>query len=324
MRCTIAAVVAGPMLLASCAGSAQPSLNSYVIDTTSTASASPTSLPVPKIYRLWIGRAPNATSDSIDQIPTITVFSPPSGWSNNTAVVVAPGGAYVSLAGNLEGLEPAIWLTSRGITAFVLTYRVGPTSRLPTPLLDGSRAIRFVRAHAGDFNVDPNRIGMMGFSAGGHLTAMTAMGATMGDPLSIDPINRQSDRPDFLILAYPWLEATHIQTDGSSSYCDFAVRTNGGKCDPGKYAHFSPFRNIASTFPPTFIYHTADDEIVPIGGTVNFYNALTASKIPSELHAFEFGQHGTGLAGTMPALYKWTELLHEWLKKRSLLPRNGK
>src|SRR5207237_7394823 len=139
---------------------------------------------------------------------------------NGTAIVIAPGGAYIGLAGTLEGVEPAAWFTARGATAFILTYRVGPQARLPISLFDGARAIRFVRANAKTFGVDPARIGMMGFSAGGHLAATTAVDATAGDPKADDLVERVSSRPDFLILAYPWLEGMQVRSDGTSSYCD--------------------------------------------------------------------------------------------------------
>jgi acetyl esterase/lipase len=158
-----------------------------------------------EVFLLWPGRAPGATDDSAAQTPTLTVIRPQPGWGNGTAVVIAPGGGYLGLARALEGTQPAAWFSSRGVTAFVLTYRVGATARLPIPLQDGARAVRWVRAHAAEFRIDPARIGMMGFSAGGHLAATTAVDATTGQADSADPIEQASSRPDFLILAYPCL-----------------------------------------------------------------------------------------------------------------------
>lgn len=273
----------------------------------------------PETYRLWPGRAPNAQSDAAAETPTLTLFRPWRGKANGTAVIIAPGGAYVALAGVLEGTEPAAWFTSRGVTAFVLTYRVGPTARLPTPLLDGARAMRFVRAHATDFGIDPARLGMMGFSAGGHLAATTAVEAMPGKSDAADPIERASSRPDFLILGYPWLEGTKVGENGRSQYCDFALRRGGGPCDPKDYAAFAPLRSVTERAPPTFIYHTTDDELVPVGGSLRFYEALVAHKAPAELHAFESGRHGSGLGGASPALSRWPEMLDEWMRGRGLL-----
>ncbi|WP_432788098.1 alpha/beta hydrolase [Novosphingobium rhizosphaerae] len=226
-------------------------------------------------YRLW----PVAGKDD-PGTPIITVLRPHAGRANGTAVIVAPGGAYISLAGMLEGVEPAAWFTARGVTAFILTYRVGRTARLPIPLADGARAVRFVRANAAAFGIDPARIGMMGFSAGGHLAATTAVDATSGDPTSADPIERASSRPDFLILAYPWLEATQIRADGTSQYCEFALHFSSDQCQPQNYAGFLPREHVTKAAPPTFIYHTTDDDLVPVAGSVRFYQALIENGVP--------------------------------------------
>ena len=280
----------------------------------------PDALRVGKTYRLWAGRAPGAKSDSPAETPTITWYPPPFGWSNKTAVIVAPGGAYVGLAGVLEGTEPASWFTTRGVTAFVLQYRVGRDARLPIPLLDGARAVRFVRAHAADFHVDPNRIGMMGFSAGGHLTAMTAVQATAGKPDASDPVERVSSRPDFIILGYPWLEGTQIMPNGHSQYCNFAVWATRVPCHPQDYIRFTPLRYVTAKVPPTFIYLTSDDGLVPPQGALRFYEALWKLHVPVEMHIFEPGRHGSGLGGSDPALSMWPHLLQEWMRRHALLP----
>ena len=271
-------------------------------------------------YRLWAGRAPGAKSDSPEETPTLTWFPPPMGRVNGTAVIVGPGGGYLGLAGALEGTEPASWLTARGVTAFVLQYRVGAAARLPIPLFDGARAVRFVRAHAADFHVDPTRIGMMGFSAGGHLAAMTAVESSPGNVDSADPIERVSSRPDFVILGYPWLEATQLMADGHSQYCDFATWLTHVPCQPQDYARFTPRLYVTSKEPPTFIYHTSDDEVVPSEGTLRFYEALRKQNVPVEMHLFEHGLHGTGLGGSDVSLSLWPQLLQEWMRRRGLLP----
>jgi acetyl esterase/lipase len=287
----------------------------------------PSDAPLPEglkldTYRLWPGRAPGATSDSSDDTPTLTVFRPLRTRANGTAVVIAPGGAYIALSEPSEGQEPAAWFAGRGVTAFVLTYRVGDKAALPTPLLDGARAIRWVRSHAADFGIDPARIGMMGFSAGGHLAAVTG---TLGNARvegPADPVDGASSRPDFLILAYPWLEATQAG-NGGLVYCELMARRSQ-PCNPSDLAALLPITAVSPETPPTFIFQTADDTVVPVGGVVRFYQALVAQKVPAELHVFETGAHGSGLGGANPALSQWPELLDGWLRQRGLLPARSR
>lgn len=267
--------------------------------------------------RLWQGRAPEASSDGAAETPTLTLFRPQFNTENGTAVIVAPGGGYMALSMMLEGRQVADWFTSRGITAFVLQYRVGPKARLPIPLLDGARAVRYVRANAARFKINPNRIGMIGFSAGGHLTATTAGKADAGMATSPDPIERVSSRPDFAILAYPWLEGAAIEPTGKSQYCMF----QGTACDSKRYIQYRPINDVTESFPPTFIYHTTADSLVHATGIVSFYQALIAKKVPVEMHIFANGQHGTGLGGADPALTHWPELLEEWLRGQGLLKK---
>src|SRR5215203_3949605 len=169
-------------------------------------------------YRLWEGDAPGARGAADADVPTLTQFRVHAGTGNGTAVIVAPGGAYRGLAANLEGRQVADWFAARGVTAFVLKYRLGQNYLYPTPLVDARRAIRLVRARAAEFGVAPDRIGMMGFSAGGHLTAAAA---TMFEPENAgapDRVERVSSRPDFIILGYPWLNAMKPQQK-ALSYC---------------------------------------------------------------------------------------------------------
>ena len=279
----------------------------------------PTNLQTPT-YRLWSGRAPNATSNADAETPTITLFRPQSGKANGTSVIIAPGGAYVGLAAMLEGTEPAAWFSAHGVTAFMLTYRVGALARLPIPLLDGARAVRFVRSHAADFKIDPTRIGILGFSAGGHLAASTAVDATAGVASATDPVEKVSSRPDFLVLAYPWLEATRIDAQGRSQYCTFARIGTKLPCNPKDFEAFAPTAKVDERAPPTFIYHTTDDETVPVQGVVRFYEALAAHKVPVEIHVFESGRHGSGLGGSDLALSLWPDLLEAWLRRQALIP----
>ncbi len=173
------------------------------------SSAAPTLDPALDLttVRLWNGEAPEAKGTAPIDTPTLTIFPPQPGRGIGSAVIVAPGGAYLGLAANLEGRQVADWFAARGFTAFVLKYRLGQRYLYPVPLLDAQRAVRWVRAHAKDYFIAPNRIGMVGFSAGGHLAAMTGTSFDDGTPTAADPVDRVSSRPDFLVLGYGWIDA---------------------------------------------------------------------------------------------------------------------
>jgi acetyl esterase/lipase len=266
--------------------------------------------------RLWPGPAPQAKGDTCDDIPTLTIFDPHPGTGNGSAVVIFPGGAYQHLAGNLEGRQVADWFTARGFTAFVLCYRLSSHGYLlPVPLLDARRAIQTVRARAGDYHISLNRIVVIGFSAGGHLAALSGTQSIPGKPDAEDPIDRVSSLPDFLVLGYPWIGA--ITTDTSHlSYCKlFNVMD---QCEALRTA-YSPDLFVTKDTPPTFMYHTFTDQTVPVEQTLRFYDALVKAGVDSELHIFANGPHGTGLGKGDPALDQWPSLLENWLRAKGLL-----
>jgi acetyl esterase/lipase len=266
--------------------------------------------------RLWPGPAPQAKGDTCDDIPTLTIFEPHPGTGNGSAVVIFPGGAYTHLAGNLEGRQVADWFTVRGFIAFVLSYRLSSHGYLlPVPLLDARRAIQTVRARAADYHIGPNRIVVIGFSAGGHLAALAATEPVPGDPNAEDPIDRASSRPDYLVLGYPWIGA--ITTDTSHlSYCKlFSVMD---QCD-ALGAKYDPVLFVSKDTPPTFLYHTFTDQTVPVEQPLRFYNALVKAGVDSELHIFASGGHGSGLGKGDPALDQWPNLLEIWLRAKGLL-----
>jgi acetyl esterase/lipase len=267
--------------------------------------------------RLWSGEAPHAVGTSIDDIPSLTVFRPRQGTDNGTAVVIAPGGAYRGLAGDSEGREVADWFTSRGVTAFVLRYRFGPRYLMPTPLIDAQRAMRLVRAHADDLHINPARIGMMGFSAGGHLAALVATEREAGLDTSPDPVDRLSARPDFMILAYPALAMFDVAQRSEFAYCRIMHMTSG--CDSNYLNRYSPALHVASDTPATFIYHTTDDAQVPVEDSVKLFLALRQAGVPSEMHLFRSGPHGSGLGGANSSLNVWPGLLEAWLRGLGLL-----
>lgn len=253
---------------------------------------------------------------------TLTVFTPQYGHQSGAAVIIAPGGAYISLAGNLEGRQAADWFAARGVTAFVLRYRHGAGHPLPQALEDGERAVRFVRANALALGVDADRIGMMGFSAGGHVSAMTVTLSDDGDPDAASPIERVSSRPDFLVLAYPGLEVTQPGPGGGSRYCAYA-RLARWDCDARDYVAYTPFDDIAGKAPPTFIFHTTDDRIVPVGESLRLYTLLANARVDVEAHFPAHGVHRSGLGGADPSLSIWPQALEAWLRARGYLDRRA-
>jgi acetyl esterase/lipase len=267
----------------------------------------------PWTIRLWDGPAPGAQGTADRDIPTLTVYMP-YGRAARTAVVVAPGGGYQNLAMNHEGRQVANWLNGLGITAFVLKYRLGPTYHHPIELGDAQRAIRIVRSRAAEFGVEPDRIGIMGFSAGGHLASTAATHFDAGQPSAADPIDRAGSRPDFLVLAYPVITADEpYRHDGSFK------NLLGDHPDPALLDELSNEKQVTADTPPTFLFHTDEDTTVPAENSVRFYLALRAAHVPAELHIFRPGRHGVGLAMSDPTLDAWPPLLAQWLRNGGLL-----
>jgi acetyl esterase/lipase len=266
--------------------------------------------------RLWPGDAPQAKGKACEDVPTLTIFAPQRGHENGSAVVVFPGGAYVGLAANLEGRQVADWFTARGFQAFVLQYRLSSNGYLlPVPLLDARRAVQMVRGRAADYHIDPNRIVIIGFSAGGHLAALASTQFVPGKTDADDPIERVSSRPDYTVLGYPWIGA--ISTDTSHlSYCKlFNVMD---RCEELRAA-YSPDLFVTKETPPTFWFHTFNDETVPVEQGLRYYDALVKAGVPSEAHIFSNGVHGTGLGKADAALDQWPNLLEIWLRAQGLL-----
>jgi|KBSMisStaDraftv2_1062788.scaffolds.fasta_scaffold41262_2 acetyl esterase/lipase len=266
--------------------------------------------------RLWTGDAPQAQGKACIDIPTLTIFDPQEGHGNGSAVVVLPGGAYVGLAANLEGRQVADWFTARGFHAFVLSYRLSSNGYLlPVPLLDARRALQTVRARARDYAINPNRIVIIGFSAGGHLAALASTQPVPGKPDAEDPIERVSSRPDYLVLGYPWIGAISSDTT-HLSYCKlFKVMD---RCEALRTA-YSPDLFVNKDTPPTFWFHTFNDVTVPVEQGLRFYDALVKAGVPSEAHIFSNGPHGTGLGKADAALDQWPNLLEIWLRAQGLL-----
>jgi acetyl esterase/lipase len=268
-----------------------------------------------KTIRLWPAEAPQAKGNNCEDVPTLTEIDPQFGMANGSAVVIFPGGGYRSLTSPMESREIADWFTNRGFKAFVVSYRL--TSHgyyLPVPLLDAQRAIQLVRSHASDYHIAPNRIVAIGFSAGGHLAALASTQALPGKSDAQDLVERISSKPDYLVLGYPWIGA--ISSDTSHlSYCkQFNIMD---QCETLRRA-YSPDLFVTKDTPPTFIYHTYNDQVVPVEQALRFYNALLKAGVPAEMHLFASGAHGSGLGRGDAALDQWPSLLEAWLRAQGL------
>jgi len=270
----------------------------------------------PETILLWPNGAPGALGNNDTDKPSITVYYPLDPWASGTGVVLAPGGSYGMLASNHEGRQVANWFNALGVTVFVLKYRLGPRYHHPIELGDAQRAIRLVRTRAQEFGTQPDRIGMMGFSAGGHLASTVGTHFDGGNSASADPIDRASSRPDFLMLGYPVISMT-------ASYTHQTSKENllGDNPDPELAQELSNELHVTSQTPPTFLFTTSEDMTVPPENSVAFYLALQKAGVPAELHIFEKGPHGVGLDLGDPVLGAWPTLLANWLRQRRLLKK---
>jgi acetyl esterase/lipase len=275
---------------------------------------STTFLMAQKVELLWPAGAPGALGSEDRDKPSITIRLADPAKANGTAVIVCPGGGYGNLAMDHEGAQIAAWLNNLGISAFILKYRLGPIYHHPAPLQDAQRALRTIRSRAKEYKIDPNRIGVWGFSAGGHLASTTGTHFDDGKPSASDPIDRVSSRPDFMILAYPVISLT-------TEYVHKGSRKNllGDPYDPALAEQLSNEKQVTSRTPPTFLFHTDDDAGVPVENSVLFFLALKKAKVPAEMHIYQKGKHGVGLAQSDPVLSTWPDRLKDWLQIRGLL-----
>lgn len=284
--------------------------------------------PNPLVLRLWEGSPPNAQPagqpfervqegsilwDRHVQNPSIEVRLPARGNATGQAVVVCPGGGYGGLAYDWEGTDMAGWLNSRGIAAIVLTYRLPVDGDVEhqkwlCPLLDAQRAIRLTRARASEWGVDPARVGIMGFSAGGHLASTAGTHFDAGNAEAADPVDRFSSRPDFMILVYPVISMKVGTTHGGS-------RQNllGDNPSEELVAHYSNELQVTDDTPPTFVLHAADDPAVPVQNSLLFYNALLAHHVPAEMHIYPHGGHGFSFGYDKGRVQDWKQICAHWL-----------
>lgn len=276
------------------------------------AAAAPAPADVPVIL-LWPSGAPGALGAEDADRPSLMVYRAPAEKATGAAVVVCPGGSYARLAMDHEGRQVAEWLNGHGVTATVLKYRLGPRYRHPAPLQDVQRAIRWVRANATDLAVRSDLVGVWGFSAGGHLAATAATKFDDGNANAPDALDRPGSRPDFAILAYPVI--TFVE-----EFAHAGSRNNliGENAERALAESLSAERQVTARTPPAFIFYTDEDPVRPENG-VAFYLALRRAKVPAELHVYERGRHGLGLAQTDPVVSTWTERLRDWLRLRGVI-----
>jgi acetyl esterase/lipase len=271
----------------------------------------------PQTLLLWPDGAPGAKGDRPEDKPTLTVFLPEESKAVGTAVVICPGGGYGGLATDHEGKQIGEWLNSLGVAGFMLEYRHrGRGYGHPAPLEDAQRAIRTVRANAEKWKIDPHKIGIMGFSAGGHLASTAGTHFDAGDPNAADPIAHVSCRPDFMILCYAVIALGEPFTNQGSQ------ENLLGKDAPAELVKsLSNEKQVTAETPPTFLLQTDEDPVVPAENSVQFYLALRRAKVPAEMHIYRAGQHGVGLANNMLGLSMWPKECEAWMKGLNLLEK---
>ncbi len=253
---------------------------------------------------LFPSGAPDARGATSEDRPTLTPCLL-DGPETRACVIVLPGGGYARRADH-EGVPVAQWLNSLGLHSAVLDYRVAPY-RHPAPLSDAQRAIRLVRAHAAEWKIDPKRIGILGFSAGGHLAASAATLFDRRAYEAVDAIDEHTARPDAAILCYP------VISSGPNAHQGSFENLLGPDAPAELRREMSLENQVNAQTPPCFIWHTANDGAVPVENALLFASALSRAKVPYALHVFPDGPHGVGLASDRPALAIWTKLCANWL-----------
>ncbi len=248
------------------------------------------------------------------QVPDIAVYLPSGANATGQAVVICPGGGYHILAYNWEGTDIAKWLNSLGIAGIVLKYRLpvdeSNTVSYRVALEDAQRALRLVRYHAGEWNIDPAQVGIMGFSAGGHLASTLGTHYDSGDPAAANPVERKSSRPDFMVLGYPVISMNDSITHKGSK--NALLRSDPS---PARAREFSNELQVTKDTPPAFLFLAADDKAVPPENSLRFFEALKNHNVPVEMHIYPTGGHGFGLAINKDKhTARWTQDAAAWLK----------
>ncbi len=264
---------------------------------------------------LWPEGVPAALGTSTNDIPTLTVYLPDAGKATGAAMVICPGGGYAHLAAH-EGNDYALWLNQHGVAGFVLQYRLGSHGyHHPAMLNDAARAVRWVRAHAGDYRIDLKRVGIMGSSAGGHLASTLVTHFDAGNPSAADAVERQSSRPDLGILCYPVISLGDFAHLGSKR------NLLGTNPPPELVQQLSSELQVTAATPPCFVWSTAEDKTVPVENSLLFAAALQKNHVPFDLHIYQKGRHGIGLADKPPFAHPhpWAGDCLFWLKEQGFV-----
>lgn len=269
-----------------------------------------------KVMNLWADKAPGQNGDTDWDIPAIGIYPAPEDKATGAAVVVCPGGGYGHLAMDHEGDQVAKWLNGLGVHAFVLKYRLAPRYKHPSPMLDVQRAIRTVRAKAAEWKVDPGRVGVLGFSAGGHLASTAATHFDAGDAKAADAVDRESCRPDFAVLGYPVITLVPPHAHMGS-----ARNLLGANPDKDLLASLCNERMVTDKTPPTFLFHSTDDKAVVVQNSEMYVEAAKKAGVPVELAVYKQGGHGYGLGRKGQDNEAWPAACAAWLKSRGVLDK---
>ncbi|MFK8113038.1 MAG: alpha/beta hydrolase [Rubripirellula sp.] len=271
--------------------------------------------PVTRNEPLWPNGAPGSTETGIGDVPEL-MFTQVESTTPTAAVVILPGGGYGGHAMDHEGYQFAEWFKSMGVTSAICTYRLrgkgnrGKGYGHPYPMQDAQRAIQTLRSRAKELNIDPERVGVIGFSAGGHLCSTVSTHFSDGVADAEDPIARVSSRPDFAILCYPVISLGKPHTHKGSQ------RNLLGENPDVKLIEFlSNELQVSERTPPTFLFHTVEDKAVPIENAIEYFSACRGHGVPIEMHVFPNGRHGLGLAKDTPGASVWPDLCADWLRR---------
>jgi acetyl esterase/lipase len=275
----------------------------------------------PKVELLWPAGAPGAKGEADGDKPTLTIYLSAPEQATGAAVVICPGGGYGALAMDHEGHQVAQWLNSFGVAGFIVKYRhrnSGAGYGHPAPLQDAQRAIRTVRSRAKQWSVDPKRIGILGFSAGGHLASSAATHFNESFYEARDEIDRASCRPDFAVLVYPVIAF-------GEPFTHLGSQRNLLGPDPDKslVEKMSNEKQVTPQTPPTFLLHTWEDKGVPAENSIYFYLALRRAGVPAEMHIFLKGPHGFGLGRNRGAVSAWPKLCEKWMEESGFLSKES-
>jgi len=263
-----------------------------------------------KVLPLWPQGVPDARGNGPADNPIITVHLPPAGSTNTVAVLICPGGGYGGLCSSYEGHDVAKWLNGFGIAGIVLKYRMSPY-RHPVPLHDAQRAMRLIRLHAQEWNIDAHRIGAMGFSAGGHLASTLGTQFDAGNPGAAEPVDRLSCRPDFMVLVYP------VITMGAKGHAGSTINLLGANPTQAARDSVSSELHVATNTPPAFLAHAVTDALVPVDNSRLFVAALKAKGVPVSYCELPKGSHGLG-CGKGEDWAAWQAACLTWLKGNGL------